>query len=103
VWGGVDPDGYDGSGLTSTSWAAAGVSQTRTSRQQYVQTRKISYSDLRPGDLIFWGSDISDPQSLYHMAMFIRNGQIVEASRPGVPARITSMRWAGTMAYAGRP
>ena len=27
----------------------------------------------------------------------------VEASRPGVPVRVTPVRWSGTMPFAGRP
>ncbi len=58
---------------------------------------------MRPGDLVFWGDNPNDPGSVYHVAMYIGNGQIVEASRPGVPLRVTAMRWTSTMPYAGRP
>ena len=103
VWGGVGPDGYDCSGLTMGAWRSAGVNLNRTSRDQYKQVLKISYDQLRPGDLVFWGSNPSDPNSIHHVAMWVGGGQIVEASRPGVPLRVTSMRWSGTMPYAGRP
>ncbi|GAA3794562.1 hypothetical protein CSO01_24960 [Cellulomonas soli] len=103
VWGGVGPTGYDCSGLTSTSWRTAGVSINRTSRDQYTQVQKISYDQLRPGDLIFWASNTADPSSIYHVAMYIGNGQIIEAPTYNVPVRVTSMRWSGTMPYAGRP
>lgn len=103
VYGASGPDSYDCSGLTMRAWQAAGVSLYRTSRDQYRQVRKISYDSLRPGDLVFWGTDPSNPGSVYHVAMYIGGGQIVEAPRPGLTVRVTAMRWSGTMPYAGRP
>ena len=58
---------------------------------------------MRPGDLIFYGTVASDPGSVYHVAMYIGNGQVVEASRPGIPVRIAAVRWTSTMPFAGRP
>ncbi|MCV2394982.1 C40 family peptidase [Actinotalea sp. M2MS4P-6] len=103
VYGAAGPDSFDCSGLTMRSWQAAGVSIYRTSRDQYRQVKKISYDSLRPGDLVFWGTDPSNPSSVYHVAMYIGGGQIVEAPRPGLTVRVVPMRWSGTMPYAGRP
>jgi peptidoglycan DL-endopeptidase CwlO len=102
VWGGAGPDGFDCSGLTMRAWQAAGLSLHRTSRDQYRQVRKITYDSLRPGDLIFYGQG-NDPSTITHVAMFVGGGQMVEASRPGIPVRVTSVRWSGTMPFAGRP
>ena len=76
---------------------------TRTSRSQYVQTLKVSYADLRPGDLIFYGSNPADPQSIYHVAMYAGGGQMIEAPRPGVNVRLVPVRYGSSMPYAGRP
>ncbi len=103
VWGGVGPDGFDCSGLTSRAWLAAGVGINRTAADQYKQILKISYASMRPGDLIFWATDTTDASSIYHVAMFIGGGQMVEAANPSVPIRIVSIRWASTMPFAGRP
>ncbi|WP_372593191.1 C40 family peptidase [Actinotalea sp.] len=103
LWGGTGPDAFDCSGLTSQAWLAAGVGISRTSRDQYRSVLKVSYSSMRAGDLIFWGSNPSDPSSITHVAMYIGGNQMVEASRPGVPLRVTTVRWSGTMPYAGRP
>ncbi len=103
VWGATGPESFDCSGLTSQAWKAAGVSISRTSRDQYRTVRKVSYDSMRPGDLIFWGSNTADPSSITHVTMYIGGGQMVEAARPGVPVRVTSIRWSGTMPYAGRP
>jgi len=100
--GAAGPDAYDCSGLTSAAWSTQGVSISRSSRSQYKQVLKISAQELRPGDLLFWATDVTNPDTIYHVAMWIGGGQIVEAARPGVPSRVTSMRWSGTMPYAGR-
>ncbi len=104
VWGGVGPVGYDCSGLTGTSWrTAGGVSLNRTSRDQYKQVLKISYDQLRPGDLVFWSTDPNNPDAIHHVAIWAGNGQIIEAPTFDKPVRLVAMRWAGTMPYAGRP
>ena len=103
LWGGTGPNGYDCSGMTSAAWGSQGVNITRTSRSQYIHVKKIAYSQMRPGDLIFYGSNQSDPQSITHVAMYIGNNQMIEARRPGVPLGISPVRYAGTMAFAGRP
>ncbi|MEZ0446728.1 NlpC/P60 family protein [Cellulomonas sp. ICMP 17802] len=103
IWGGVGPAGYDCSGLTMTAWRTAGVNLARTTRDQYKQVLKISYNELRPGDLVFWSTDPNNADAIYHVAIWAGNGQIMEASKPGDPLRVTSMRWGSTMPYAGRP
>jgi len=100
--GAAGPDAYDCSGLTSAAWSTQGVSISRSSRSQYKQVLKISAQELRPGDLLFWATDVNNPDTIYHVAMWIGGGRIVEAAVPGVPSRVTSMRWSGTMPYAGR-
>ncbi|GAB4086535.1 hypothetical protein GCM10028784_31650 [Myceligenerans cantabricum] len=101
--GAEGPTAYDCSGLTSEAWLYAGEWITRTSRSQYVAVGKIDYAELRPGDLIFYGSDPSDPQSIYHVAMYTGDGRMIEAVMPGVALRETDLRLAGAMPSAGRP
>lgn len=103
VYGASGPDGFDCSGLTMRAWQNAGLSINRTSRDQYRAYYKVAYDQMRPGDLIAWGSDPSDPGSVYHVAMYIGNGTMVEAPRPGLAVRVATIRWAGTMPYAARP
>ena len=100
--GASGPDAYDCSGLTSSAWATQGIAISRTSRTQYKQVKKISYNNLRPGDLVFWATNTGNADSIYHVAIWIGGGQIVEATVPGVTSRVTSMRWSGTMPFAGR-
>lgn len=97
------PTEYDCSGLTSEAWRYAGTWITRTSRSQYVAVGHIGYENLRPGDLIFYGTDGTDPQSIYHVAMYTGDGRMIEAVMPGVALRETELRLDGAMPYAGRP
>jgi cell wall-associated NlpC family hydrolase len=86
--GGNGP-GYDCSGLTSASWAAAGFSIPRSSGTQYAGLPKVPLAQLRPGDLVFWGSN-RDPSKMYHVAIYIGNGKIAEATTHGHPAKTRS-------------
>lgn len=101
--GAAGPSAYDCSGLTMMSWASQGVSITRTSRSQYLAVGKVDYGSLRPGDLVFYGSDPSDPASIYHVAMYTGGGMMIEATLPGHPLSENPLRLANAMPYAGRP
>jgi len=102
-WGATGPTSYDCSGLTMRAWEAVGIGITRTSRDQYRHVLKIPYSELRPGDLVFWTDDPADVDEIYHVAMWLGDGKIIEAPSIGNPVRIMTMRWDRTMPYAGRP
>jgi peptidoglycan DL-endopeptidase CwlO len=88
-YGANGPDAYDCSGLTSYAWRAAGVDITRTSRSQWHATTRISRSEIQPGDLVFFSRD-GTPSGIGHVAMYIGGGDVVEASRSGVPVRTSS-------------
>ncbi|MEU0933262.1 NlpC/P60 family protein, partial [Embleya sp. NPDC005971] len=77
VSGAEGPGSYDCSGLTQASWKAANVSLTRTTWTQINDGPRIAKSALQPGDLVFFYSDNR------HVGMYIGNGQIVHAPRPG--------------------
>ncbi|CAL9656893.1 NlpC/P60 family protein [Streptomyces sp. enrichment culture] len=77
VWGAVGPSSYDCSGLTSAAWAAAGHPIPRTSQAQWAGLSRVSLSSARPGDLIIYYSGAT------HVGMYIGDGQMVHAPRPG--------------------
>lgn len=76
VMGGTGPNAYDCSGLTEMAYRSAGVSIPRTSQDQYRVGQRVSLSDLRPGDLVFYYSGIS------HVAIYVGGGKIVHAANP---------------------
>lgn len=85
VWGAAGPDSFDCSGLTMWAWAHAGVSLPHFSGAQYSSTTHIPMSDLQPGDLVFF----ADPGE--HVAMYIGNGQIIEAPHTGAVVHIAPL------------
>lgn len=90
VWGAAGPDAWDCSGLTMGAWRAGGRYLPHYSVAQYEQSTPVPFSDLQPGDLVFWGSS-SDPSSIYHVALYLGGGEIIEAPRTGVPVRESSI------------
>ncbi|MFG3346770.1 NlpC/P60 family protein [Streptomyces sp. NPDC048018] len=92
VWGATGPSAFDCSGLTQASWRAAGVSLPRTTYTQINAGRRVSRSELAPGDLVFFYSGIS------HVGLYIGGGQMIHAPRPGAPVRIAPI---DEMPFAG--
>ena len=97
---GLDPDegviGFDCSGLTQYAYAQAGISIPRNSRAQYASLPKVSSDDLRPGDLVFWGTDRVEPG---HASSTSRStwaaNQVVQAPQSGDVVKVSSMWWGG--------
>ena len=103
-YGGNGP-AYDCSGLTSAAWRKAGISIPRSSRTQYAGVSLLPYSQLRKGDLVFWGSG-KNASAIYHVAIYVGGGMVMEATTPGNTAKTRSMyNWAvgDMMPYIGRP
>ncbi|GGM42601.1 NlpC/P60 family protein [Dactylosporangium sucinum] len=85
IWGAAGPDGYDCSGLTLTAWAAAGVRLRHYTRWQWDDTKAVSRADLRPGDLVFFFSD------LHHMGLYVGGGWMVHAPTTGDRVRMAKL------------
>ncbi|QDY05814.1 glycoside hydrolase [Micromonospora sp. HM134] len=96
VWGAAGPDNYDCSGLTMAAWAKAGVSLPHNARQQRQVTDRVSRADLRPGDLVFYYSD------LHHVGMYVGDGWVVHASQAGKPITMKRVDDGPVNSY-GRP
>ncbi|MFC8128126.1 C40 family peptidase [Streptomyces sp. NPDC057302] len=92
VWGAEGPSSYDCSGLTSKAWAAAGKGIPRTSQEQWKQLPHVDIKNMRPGDLIIYHADAS------HVGMYVGDGAIVHAPRPG---RDVTVAGAGSMQILG--
>jgi cell wall-associated NlpC family hydrolase len=91
-WGAAGPNAFDCSGLMMWSWGKAGVSLPHSSRAQYGMGMHVSQSELRPGDLVFFGHPI------HHVGMYVGGGQYIHAPHTGDVVRIASIYrggWAG--------
>jgi cell wall-associated NlpC family hydrolase len=83
------------------AWAAAGRYLTHYSGAQYYETSRVSYSSLRPGDLIFW-SDNGAPSGIFHVALYIGGDQMIHAPRTGVPVKVENMWYWRAPSFYGR-
>ncbi|MFG2815747.1 NlpC/P60 family protein [Streptomyces sp. NPDC048410] len=92
VWGAEGPDSFDCSGLTSQAWADAGTPIPRTSQEQWRQLPHVDVTEMRPGDLVIYFADAT------HVGMYLGDGKIIHAPRPGRTVTITG---AGTMPILG--
>ena len=103
VYGAAGPYGYDCSGLALASWRAAGVELPRTAADQYDAGSHVPLSEIQPGDLIFWASDVSDPATIYHVAISLGGNRAVQASETGQPVEVIPLWPAGLVPLATRP
>ncbi|MCL8011681.1 C40 family peptidase [Streptomyces sp. AS02] len=92
VWGATGPDAFDCSGLTQAAYRSAGLSLPRTTYAQIDAGRRVSRSELLPGDLVFFYSSIS------HVGLYIGNGQMIHAPNPSAPVRVAPL---DEMPFAG--
>jgi cell wall-associated NlpC family hydrolase len=98
VYGGATPaTGFDCSGLTSWAWKQVGVTIPRTSSTQYAGSTRITKAQLRAGDLVFYGTG----GVVSHVAMYIGNGNLMQAHKPGVKASIDPLATYWTNALIG--
>ncbi len=97
VWGATGPDAFDCSGLIQAAYRSAGISLPRTTYAQINAGRRVSRSELSPGDLVFFYSGIS------HVGIYVGNGQMIHAPNPSAPVRLApvdSMPFAGATRVA---
>lgn len=80
VWGGKSPGGFDCSGFVSWAYGQAGVSlPSSTSAMSGVGT-KVSYSNIKAGDLVFFNTYKHDG----HVGIYVGGGKFIGAQDSGV-------------------
>jgi cell wall-associated NlpC family hydrolase len=89
VWGATGPGSFDCSGLTQAAWKAAGVDIPRVTYDQVNAGTTVSLSAAQPGDLVFFYDDIS------HVGIYIGNGMMIHAPKPGAYVREESIYYDG--------
>jgi cell wall-associated NlpC family hydrolase len=90
------PGTFDCSGLTMAAWRAAGVSMAHYSGSQAQSFPKVSWEQLRPGDLVFFYAD------LHHVGLYIGGGSMIHAPRTGDVVKIAPA-WRTEFRFGVRP
>ena len=83
--------GFDCSSLMVRIFSAAGRDLPRTSRQQWKIGVHVALSNLRPGDLLFWASNLSNPGSIHHVAMYIGHGLMIQSPHTGGHVEVSAV------------
>jgi cell wall-associated NlpC family hydrolase len=101
--GGTTPRGFDCSGFVQYVYGKAGISVPRRSDQQYANGRKISLSNTKPGDLVFFQTT---SRRISHVGIYVRDGMFIHAPSSGKHVSYSSIenpywrsRYRGSVSY----
>ena len=98
VFGGTTPTGFDCSGFVQYVFAKNGISLPRVSRDQYKIGTSVSFSNLQPGDLVFFS--LAKNGVVDHEGIYVGSGQFINAaSSKGVTIYTLGTYWKS--AYVG--
>lgn len=104
TWGGASSFGYDCSGFTQMLCRRRGIKIPRDSRPQAKALEAIGKSDLRAGDLVFFGKT---PDRITHTGMYIGNGEFIHATAWKFPriqvSRLEDPHWTELLVACRRP
>jgi len=100
AWGGRTPAGFDCSGLVYYAWQSQGVDISPPSDSQYAnpQVTLVDISQIEPGDLLFVGGTDPGHANPSHVAMYVGNNQVVEASHTGSNVGVSPLKDPGNNA-----
>jgi cell wall-associated NlpC family hydrolase len=82
VWAAAGPGEFDCSGLVMWAFAQEGISLPHYTGAQWNSGVHVARNDLEPGDLVFFGSDIS------HVGIYVGDGLMVDAPDTGAVVRV---------------
>jgi peptidoglycan DL-endopeptidase CwlO len=97
VWGAEGPNSYDCSGLVMAAYQKVGISLPHYTGDLWTAGRHVSRDELKPGDLVFFYSD------LHHVGIYVGGGMMIHAPRTGDVVRLAPIGnrpWAGAVRIA---
>ncbi|MEV6617309.1 bifunctional lytic transglycosylase/C40 family peptidase [Streptomyces sp. NPDC051051] len=97
---GASITGFDCSGLVLYAYAKAGIPLPRTAAQQYAASEPLKPGQMRPGDLVFYGTSAS---GIHHVGIYVGGGWIINAPRPGTQVRYDPMDMMSDLFAVARP
>ena len=93
LYGGATPAGFDCSGFTMYCYKQLGIDLPHNAAAQISCGNSVSSNNLQPGDLVFFGKNIS------HVGIYVGNGKFIHSPRTGEFVRIDSLD--ARLNYAG--
>jgi len=84
---GLTTIGFDCSGLTLFAWAKEGFALDHYTGFQWFEGRLVPRDQLRPGDLVFYATDLNDPTTIHHVGIYAGNGRMIDAPHTGAKVR----------------
>ena len=103
-WGGSSPKGFDCSGFTQYVFKNIGIALNRTSTSQAAQGKRVSKSNLQPGDLVFFDTNGGNNR-INHVGIYIGGGRFIQSSSTGTGVTISNISsgfYSGTYMTARR-
>ncbi|MDH6579576.1 bifunctional lytic transglycosylase/C40 family peptidase [Kitasatospora sp. MAP5-34] len=99
LWGGTgtssDDGRFDCSGLTQAAFASVGITLPRVANDQWYAGQHPSRDQLRPGDLVFFANDLTDPRSIHHVGIYVGGGYMIDAPHTGAVIRYDTIDQTG--------
>lgn len=95
LWGGngtaAEGGRFDCSGLTKAAYESVGVELPRVANDQWNAGPHPDRDQLRPGDLVFFAYNLTDPRSIHHVGIYVGGGQMINAPYTGAVIRFDSI------------
>jgi peptidoglycan DL-endopeptidase CwlO len=96
VWGATGPSQFDCSGLAQWAYKQAGVSLPRSTYSQAAVGQSVPVSQMQPGDLVFFYSDLS------HEGIYVGGGKVVHAPTAGESVKVAPYQYIGQVSAVRR-
>ena len=96
-YGDYNKVGFDCSGLMIYAFAGLGISLPHYTGYQYTAGKQVPSSDMKRGDMIFYG-----PNASQHVALYLGDGKMLEAPQSGSVVKVSDVRYSGMTPYAVR-
>jgi cell wall-associated NlpC family hydrolase len=90
-YGAAGPNKWDCSGLTMMAYKQAGINLPHSAATQGMMGKAVTSPQV--GDLIFWKNNVN------HVAMFLGNGKLIQAPKPGKTVEVVSLYDASQARY----
>lgn len=104
AYGAAGPKSYDCSDLQMASYLHAGLTLPRVAADQYAGSGPtVPLDQAQAGDLLFFASDVTKPATIYHVAMYVGGGQVLDAPHTGANVGVQQLWTTDLLPLVVRP